>query len=174
MKLHRKALFSGLLSLLAIAALTLHLNAIADQKNLHNEEVQRTLGVIITSPDTKAVKKAIQTLDEHWKPSFTPMTIESLAYTQDKNSSRLLLALLEKKTGKNFGRDFNQWYAWLWRKPAIYSNEYANFKANLYRNIDPKFDRYFRNRQASARIRLDEIRWGGVLQDGMPLIRRHV
>lgn len=171
MKLHRKALLSGLLSLLVIATLTLHLDAIADQETLHNEEVQRNLGVIITSPETEAVKKSIQMLDEHWKPSFTPMTIESLAYTQDKNSSRLLLALLEKKTGQNFGRDFNQWYAWLWRKPAIYSNEYADFKANLYRNIDPKFDRYFRNRQASARIRLDEIRWGGVLQDGIPPLR---
>ena len=35
----------------------------------------------------------------------------------------------------------------------------------------PRFDQYFRNRQSSARIRLDEVRWGGVLQDGIPPLR---
>jgi hypothetical protein len=37
--------------------------------------------------------------------------------------------------------------------------------------IDPRFETYFRNRQSSARIRLDEIRWGGVRQDGIPPLR---
>ena len=48
---------------------------------------------------------------------------------------------------------------------------YADFKAGLYSHMDPKFTTYFKGRQDSARIRLDEIRWGGVRQDGIPPLR---
>ena len=37
--------------------------------------------------------------------------------------------------------------------------------------IDPKFKKYFNQRQTSATIRLDEIVWGGVRQDGIPPLR---
>ena len=49
--------------------------------------------------------------------------------------------------------------------------EYAEFKAALYGQIDPRFREYF-DKHPKATIRLDEIRWGGVLRDGIPPLRR--
>ena len=46
-----------------------------------------------------------------------------------------------------------------------------NFKAEFYKEIDEDFARYFEGRAEQARIRLDEVRWGGVLQDGIPPLR---
>lgn len=60
---------------------------------------------------------------------------------------------------------------WLYaREPQLHS-QYALFKAALFGTIvDERFQRYFRN--GPALIRLDEIRWGGVPQDGIPPLRQ--
>ena len=41
----------------------------------------------------------------------------------------------------------------------------------LYRLVDLKFEGYFSD-DRPARIRLDEVMWGGVRQDGIPPLRR--
>ena len=60
---------------------------------------------------------------------------------------------------------------WVWNQDFEMPKGYANFKAELYANIDFKFYDYFHDRQELARIRLDEVRWGGVVQDGIPPLR---
>ena len=45
--------------------------------------------------------------------------------------------------------------------------EYADFKAEFYARLDPRFKKYFSS-SYDATIRLDEILWGGVKQDGIP------
>jgi hypothetical protein len=56
------------------------------------------------------------------------------------------------------------------RAPAQDHPRYAEFKGRLYRRIDPKFGAYFAP-DRPANIRLDEVRWGGVRQDGIPPLR---
>ncbi|MGK0272701.1 MAG: hypothetical protein ACI88H_003374 [Cocleimonas sp.] len=129
------------------------------------------LVTILSSRDAAQVDSALASLDKHWRPKFIPQVLETIAYTSNQRSSSKTIELLHRKTAKSFGTDFNQWYYWLWNRPENLSANYANFKAALYRNIDPKFETYFRNRQDSARVRLDEIRWGGVAQDGIPPLR---
>ena len=41
----------------------------------------------------------------------------------------------------------------------------------MFRSIDLNFEKYFAGRADTARIRMDEIRWGGVRQDGIPPLR---
>jgi len=81
-----------------------------------------------------------------------------------------LLTLLENKTGKTFGYEINKWYEWLWNKDNIEHPEYAAFKSLLYSLIDPRFGSYF-NDNFKSTIRLDEVRWEGVRQDGIPPLR---
>jgi hypothetical protein len=66
----------------------------------------------------------------------------------------------------------HEWYFWLWNQDIAPPADYAEFKARLYRHFDPRFAFYFQDRQDSARIRLDEIRWGGVRQDGIAPLRQ--
>ncbi len=113
---------------------------------------------ILTTPFDQSVDNALAVLDKHWRVEIIPNVLETIAYTQSSSSQQKVIELLQRKTGQNFGQDMNQWYFWLWNKPEELSDGYAAFKASLYRNIDPKFETYFKNRQDSARIRLDEIR----------------
>ncbi len=60
---------------------------------------------------------------------------------------------------------------WLWStdyEPVAY---YSDFKAELHKYIDPKFEGYFKGRSEPSTIRLDEVMWGGVVQDGIPPLR---
>jgi len=60
---------------------------------------------------------------------------------------------------------------YLWKSPANYPSYYSDFKAEIYQHIDPKFYNYFKGRQGDSKIRLDEVLWGGVVQDGIPPLR---
>ena len=121
------------------------------------------------APDV--VDAIIDDIDANWSEAYIPMMIEVAVYGPSVRTSGKIFGLLRKYTGQDFGHDHNRWYQWLWNQPEANAPYYADFKANLYENIDPHFGPYFRGRQSSALIRLDEVRWGGVVQDGIPPLR---
>ena len=59
---------------------------------------------------------------------------------------------------------------WNWKQKYDQHPEYAKFKSELYRKIDPRFAEYFATTE-NSQIRLDEIRWGGVVRDGIPPLK---
>ena len=126
---------------------------------------------LLRTRDAKAIKDVISQMRENWSEGYIPILLELTTYSASYEAERGAFDLLKEKTGQNLGRDANDWYAWWWNQPAQQTADYADFKAELYRLIDPRFETYFKGRQETARIRLDEIRWGGVLQDGIPPLR---
>lgn len=119
-------------------------------------------------------RKIDRILDEiygQWEPGFIPMMLETARFAAAPEARQQIFRRLERKTGKKFGNDPNRWYRWWWNQPEAITDDYAEFKADFYQLIDPKFAGYFRERQHTAKIRLDEIRWGGVAQDGIPPLR---
>lgn len=78
-----------------------------------------------------------------------------------------LLGFLEEQTGQDFGEDLGAWRRWSWRLPYHPHPDYAAFKAALYSNVDRRMAQFFRA-GSEARIRLDEIDWGGVAVNGIP------
>ncbi len=112
----------------------------------------------------------LSVIESHWQPSMVPMTIEVLRFSQSRSLSLNLLDLLTKKTGQDFGYKLDRWYEWWWSKPEERHPHYASFKSLLYRDIDPLFAEYFSDDRQTT-VRLDEIRWGGVRQDGIPPLR---
>jgi len=61
---------------------------------------------------------------------------------------------------------------WMWnREEKIFAYQ-GDWMSRIYRHIDPKFERYFKERTHTSLIRLDEVRWGGVHQDGIPPLRQ--
>ena len=115
--------------------------------------------------------EAISFLRDNWQDSFIPMVLESVYLASSPRSALALLQLLETKTGQTFSNDINAWYEWLWNRTAQDHPLYGEFKSRLYRLIDPKFGGYFAADRTTT-IRLDEVRWGGVLQDGIPPLRQ--
>jgi len=126
---------------------------------------------LLLSRDRAVINNALLMIEENWQPSYAPILIEIAVYSASYDSAAGIFTTLSEKTGQNFGSDRNAWYQWLWNQPATFTPDYADFKADLYRHIDPVFENYFKGRQETSRIRLDEIRWGGVVQDGIPPLR---
>ena len=110
-------------------------------------------------------------LEKNWSADYIPAVLETIHFSRSVMIRTRLVALLAEKTGIDNLDDMPRWYQWLWHQPDRQWPDYGEFKASLYQRIDPAFEVYFRNRAASARIRLDEIVWGGVKQDGIPPLR---
>ena len=114
--------------------------------------------------------EGIASIEADWKPAYTPMAIEMLSLARGEMMFRLL-DLLRRKTGEDIGPDANQWFVWWWQQAPAVDPEYPRFKSILYGLIDEKFKGYF-DVDRATRIRLDEVRWGGVRQDGIPPLRQ--
>jgi len=123
------------------------------------------------SVDSSVHDAAIAHIDNNWSESFEILSIETLYFLRNAKLGFKLLLILQQNTGKEFGYDFNSWFEYQWKKPPTYNPSYFNFKAALHKSIDFRFVNYFLNREQQATIRLDEVRWGGVEQDGIPPLR---
>jgi len=113
---------------------------------------------------------AFELIEKKWDASFVSMTIETLRFSQRPAVTQVLTRLLEANTGQSFGYDLAGWQRWLWNQPPNFHPGYAAFKATLYGVIDTRFKDYF-DGPLNTDIRLDEVVWGGVRQDGIPPLR---
>ena len=120
--------------------------------------------------DSERIDHAFRTIDSRWQDGYVPMLLEIQRFARDPDIAVRLIGLLQKRTGQDFGFDMHRWQQWLWNRDEQRLPYYAMFKSTLYGQIDPKFAAYF-SEERPARIRLDEIVWGGVVQDGIPPLR---
>lgn len=126
--------------------------------------------VFVVGPEASR-KKVLRAVEKGWSPAYAPLLVETLVFTRDPGTRDQVLEVLETKTGQRFGADSARWYEWVWRQPESQLHpDYATFKKSLYSRIDPRFAEYF-DVARPATIRLDEVRWGGVRQDGIPPLR---
>ena len=111
-------------------------------------------------------------IEANWTDAYIPPAIEIYNFIPNPDVRRTVLRKLQESTGQNIGPDMSEWYSWLWNQPELKIAGYDNFKSEFYKRIDPKFGKYFKDRAHTSEIRLDEIRWGGVRQDGIPPLRQ--
>ncbi len=141
-------------------------DGIADDSTAANEPALLRL----THPDSGFQLGALERIDREWQDNFTPAMLEYISLTPSPTLQRRGLEILKRSTGQDFGFDLNAWFAWVWLQQFELPSYYPEFKSRLYRRIDVRFGDYF-SRLRSTTIRLDEVRWGGVLQDGIPPLR---
>ena len=145
--------------------------SVASETHSLSEFDQDLILSLLTQTPGVSLEDKLDALKIAWTPAYIAPSLEIYGFTPDREIRGILLDKLKESTGQDFGTDINEWYRWLWNEPEIKVDGYADLKAKLYEKIDPKFGRYFKDRQSTARIRLDEIRWGGVRQDGIPPLR---
>jgi len=109
-------------------------------------------------------------IKRNWQDSYAPILIESLRFTRDDDRRKIYTSILSEKTGLSKNSDLSKYWQWTWSRPYQPHPEYDDFKAYLYQHVDTRFKEYFDENPKSA-IRLDEIRWGGVLRDGIPPLK---
>ncbi len=138
-------------------------------ENLDDRFVTRFIQVL--SADGTASSEALTELSNTWQTGYVAPLLEIASLTSNRQRVLRVFDALRENTGQSFNYDVQQWYGWLWDQDYESPPEYADFKAWLFSNIDPKFEGYFSATRAST-IRLDEVRWGGVIQDGIPPLRQ--
>lgn len=117
--------------------------------------------------DRDARPKAYELIARQWRPWYAPAVLEVLRVNREARFEKRLFALLAEKTGQSFGSDFDDWFRWIWAQEMKLPPQYTELKRDLYGLIDPRFKAYFDPERPSL-IRLDEVRWGGVVQNGIP------
>ncbi len=154
---------------IAVATLALAGSLFAHAQDVSDAAVQRHfLGLTVEYPDAPAL--SLTWIEANWRDEFVPMALEIVRFIPQRITAQGLLALVARKTGETrFGNDWSAWMRWQWTRPAP-PPSFAAFKAALYSTIDPRFERYF-SPEFPALVRLDEVVWGGVLQDGIPPLR---
>ena len=116
---------------------------------------------------------AFDRIETSWHPGNRTMLLETYLFVRDRRISDRIIALLERKTGKKLGEDPQKWFDQIWNTPHDPHPDYVAFKTRLYESIDSRFEEYFSQADKST-IRLDEIRWGGVIRDGIPPLKNPV
>jgi len=117
------------------------------------------------------LETSLEEIESTWQDGYRIMVIETITLVRNPRVTQELIQILQEKTDLPTVNDLNDLYTWLWQEEEALTDDYAEFKAALYQLIDPKFEDYFAGHQEETSIRLDEIRWGGVLQDGIPPLR---
>lgn len=110
-------------------------------------------------------------LDETWTDGYIPILLDVILNQNYQRKSTHIIDLLEKHTGQQFGTNVTEWHKWLWNRDQNILSNYGIWMASLYKKLDPRFFKYFYHRTEGAQIRLDEVKWGGVKQDGIPPLR---
>jgi len=131
--------------------------------------VARMLAYLSADPGRWAASG--EQLAAHWQPGYAPMLVEVATLAPAPAAASAALNLLGEQTGQDFGYDIHGWFEWLWNRDYPQHPAYGDFKAALYGLIDPRFAGYFGSDRETT-IRLDEVRWGGVRQDGIPPLRQ--
>lgn len=124
----------------------------------------------LTSNDPKLFNPAMATLTRLWRNSYAIMLLETLNLLAADNPARdRLLRFLQLRTGQSFALDLKAWHRWLWALPYDPHPHYSIFKGILYSSLDPRFQSFFPpDRLTPARVRLDQVEWGGVVVNGIP------
>jgi hypothetical protein len=134
------------------------------------KEVDPGAFISVLVGDGEEREEAIHQIAAGWRPGCAVMVLEILPFSRELEVRRRLLELLQEKTGQSLGGDVHGWYQWIWSRPPQPHPRYAEFKSRLYGFVDSRFSGYFAADREST-IRLDEVRWGGVRQDGIPPLR---
>ena len=148
------------------------INNIAFATDYDDKDHNKLFLSLIRERNHLIISSTIKEIEESWQEGYIPLTVETINSTANGYTRRQLIALLERNTNVYSNGDFDSLYQWMWQNQEKKLNDYASFKADLYKNIDPRFEKYFKNRNDQTLIRFDEIRWGGVLQDGIPPLRK--
>ncbi|MEM7409677.1 MAG: DUF3179 domain-containing protein [Myxococcota bacterium] len=119
--------------------------------------------------DPLLAKEALDLITSDWRDGYAPMLLEVSRFSRHRSA---IFEALERGTKTSFGTDHDAAFRWVWSREITPHPDYGVFKARLYEYLDPDFAAYFDDHTEDARIRLDEVRWGGVARDGIPPLDR--
>ena len=121
--------------------------------------------------DDAVAAAALARIAAEWDNRYASLVVDLVQVVQKRDDGYRILerltGFLEAQTGLAFGLDLKQWRRWLVSLPYKPHPHYLRFKSFVYQAVDPSMSQFFPP-EVNARIRLDEIEWGGVRVNGIP------
>lgn len=158
----------GRCAALAVLVLACWLNPEANWGASLSSEEGYELVAELMGGDRQARQRAATRLTAAQDETLVPALVDALFFTPRQNRSELL-EVLRTLTGQRLER-YREWVEYLGSRSELEPKErYEEFKAILLARIDPKYKKII-YAGAPARIRLEEVVWGGVPVDGIPVL----
>ena len=155
--------------LVVALGLVLLVGAAPSRAEVGDREVTRSFLTLVAGEEGDMVD-AMDLIESNWEPAYLSMALDVMRLIRNPAVSATLLRLIESKVGGEHGYDLGAWQRAMWNAPEARHPRYAAFKGALHGFLDPRFAAYF-DEVGEPLIRLDEIVWGGVRQDGIPPLR---
>ena len=155
--------------LVVALGLVLLVGAAPSRAEVGDREVTRSFLTLVAGEEGDMVD-AMDLIESNWEPAYLSMALDVMRLIRNPAVSATLLRLVESKVGGEHGYDLGAWQRAMWNAPEARHPRYAAFKGALHGFLDPRFAAYF-DEVGEPLIRLDEIVWGGVRQDGIPPLR---
>jgi hypothetical protein len=112
-------------------------------------------------------RAALARIESDWHDAYASMLLDLIYFSTSPEIDAAMTELLGKAAGLDPADGYDQFYRWIWSTAPGVHPDFDAFRATLYADVDPAFREYFDN-DPKTTIRLDEILWGGVNQDGIP------
>src|SRR5262249_20934880 len=133
----------------------------------------RLMDALISTPSS--AREAVTTIVAAHDSRFVAVLMEVLRAGQvgmlNNADTAMVVGTLQALSGKRFGDD---WLAWVEGYDAAALAPpagFAGWKGRLFGRIDPRF-RAFLSDDLPSRVRVEEIQWGGVGVDRVPVLMR--
>jgi hypothetical protein len=132
------------------------------------QEAYAPLRGLLSEPEGER-RAAARKLIESGDASLVPGLVDALFFLPKARRAEAVSAL-EALAGERAGDRYHDWVELVARRPDLRPREgYAEWKGELFARIDPR-DREILRGGVPARIRLEEIVWGGVPLEGIPAL----
>lgn len=134
-------------------------------------EVRRVFGAL-TPDGTEAERaSAIRAIAHAGDRRFIAPLVDLMRFPRSSNESPLVIDTLRQLAGAGApGASWPDWVEYVGRRPEIKPPPgYADWKGVLHSTIDARYLQFLRD-DAPARVRIEEVQWGGVPADGIPAL----
>lgn len=115
---------------------------------------------------------ALAAIHEGKRRDMVAGLILALRFVPERGSE--ITATLRALTGDTMANDWFDWMLWQEQHPEFEPHPaFIDFMRDIYLRIDPEFDSFLRPEyliRTKAKIRAEEITWGGVVKDGIPAL----
>ncbi|MBT8190152.1 MAG: DUF3179 domain-containing protein, partial [Bacteroidia bacterium] len=142
-----------------------------DNNQLSSQEKFTMIRSLLYERDPVKRNITFEKLSNYWEDGFAAPLIEIIRLSTDQELLQKINEILWDKFEHENQEDYYDWIQWLWTKNLPEEDYYFDIKSELYKHLDPLFERYFRERHDQSSINLGEVLWGGVRQDGIPPLR---
>ena len=155
----------GLAAALALAV------AAAQAAELPLQEVKRVFGALTPEGTMAEREKAIRTVARAGDRRFIAPLVDLMRFPRSTSETRLVAETLRALAGPGAPQaTWPDWVDYVGRRPDLRPPPgYATWKGVLHSTIDARYLQFLRD-EAPARVRIEEVQWGGVPVDGIPAL----